>query len=140
MGEVAFVALGSNLGDRSAYLASGREGIAALKGTRILAATEVEETEPFGPPNQPRYLNQMVAIETSLTPRELLDGLLGIERTAGRVRRERWGPRTLDLDIVKLGDQVVREPGLDLPHPGLPQREFWQRQLATLVATLTVQR
>lgn len=140
MGEVAFVALGSNLGDRSAYLAAGREGMAALKGTRILATTDVEETEPFGPPDQPRYLNQMVAIETTLRPRELLDGLLGIERIAGRVRRERWGPRTLDLDIVKFGEQVVREPGLELPHPGLPQREFWQRQLATLVATLTVQR
>ena len=140
MVDVAFVALGSNLGDRAAFLAAGRDGMAALTETRILAATDVEETEPFGPANQPRFLNQMVAIETPLTPRELLDGLLDIERAAGRVRRERWGPRTLDLDIVKFERQTASAPGLEVPHPGLPQREFWQRQLATLVATLTVQR
>lgn len=140
MRDVAFVALGSNLGDRSAFLAAGRDGIAALQGTRILAATEVEETEPFGPVEQPPYLNQMVAIETSLSPRELLDRLLGIERATGRVRRERWGARTLDLDIVKFDRQTASEPGLEVPHPGLAQREFWQRQLAALVATLPVHR
>ena len=140
MVDVAFVALGSNLGDRAAFLAAGREGMAALPGTRVLAATAVEETEPFGPANQPRFLNQMVAIETPLTPRELLDGLLALERAAGRVRRERWGPRTLDLDIVKFERQTASESGLEVPHPGLADREFWQRQLAALVATLTVQR
>jgi len=100
----------------------------------------VEETEPFGVPGQPSYLNQMVAVETSLSPRAMLDALLGIEHAAGRVRRERWGPRTLDLDIVKFEAQAVSEPGLQVPHPGLQDREFWQRQLALLSTNLTADR
>jgi len=140
MRDVAFVALGSNLGDRARFLAAGRDGIAGLPGTRLLATTTVEETEPFGPADQPPYLNQMVAVDTELTPRQLLDALLGIERAAGRTRGERWGPRTLDLDIVKFERQSASEPGLAVPHPGLADRAFWQRQLAALVATLTEQR
>lgn len=135
MRDVAYVALGSNLGDRDAYLAVARAGIARLPQTRIVAATAVEETEPIGPP-QPRYLNQMIAIETELSPRDLLGALLAIEEKRGRVRRGKWGPRTLDLDIVKYEHQTVDDEALQVPHPGLRDRDFWQRELAELTGRL----
>lgn len=126
------IALGSNLGDRGAALAAARAAIGALPGTRIVAASTVEETDPVGPVPQGLYLNQMLLVETALAPRPLLDALLGIERAAGRVRRERWGPRTLDCDIVRYGDRIVDEPGLVIPHPELANRPFWQRELAEI--------
>jgi 2-amino-4-hydroxy-6-hydroxymethyldihydropteridine diphosphokinase len=100
--------------------------------TRLVAASDVEETAPLGPVPQGSFLNQMLLLETGLTPRALLDALLVIEAAEGRVRRERWGPRTLDCDIVLFGGEVVREPGLVVPHPELPNREFWQRELRQL--------
>ncbi len=132
MSERAAVALGSNLGDRAATLASAREAIARLPLTRIAAASDVEETEPLGPVPQGPYLNQMLLVETGLTPRDLLNALLEIERQEGRVRRERWGPRTLDCDVVLYGDRRIREKDLVVPHPELPNREFWQRELREL--------
>ena len=132
MGEVAYIALGSNLGDRARALAMAREALRALPDTRVIAETPVEETAPFGPPGQDPYLNQMVAVDTTLTPHELLDRLHAIERAAGRVRRVRWGPRTLDLDIVRFGDRALADGRLVLPHPGLRDRDFWQRELAML--------
>lgn len=134
MGEVAYIALGSNLGDRAHFLAMARDALGALPGTRVIAETPVEETAPFGPPGQEPYLNQMVAIETTLGPHDLLARLHGIERTAGRMRRVRWGPRTLDLDIVRFGDLTLRDEQLVLPHPGLRDRDFWQREVALLEA------
>lgn len=130
--ERVAIALGSNLGDRAAQLAAARAAVARLPATRILAATAVEETPPLGPVAQGPFLNQMVLVETTLSPRALLDALLDIERAAGRVRAERWGPRTLDCDIVRFGARTVREPGLTVPHPELPNRPFWQRELAEL--------
>jgi len=126
------VALGSNLGDRDAHLAHARARLAALPGTRLVAASRIEETAPIGPVAQPPYLNQMVLLETSLTPAELLEHCLAIEAERGRTRRERWGPRTLDLDIVRYGDQTVRQPDLTIPHPELENRDFWQREIAEL--------
>jgi 2-amino-4-hydroxy-6-hydroxymethyldihydropteridine diphosphokinase len=130
--DVAYVALGSNLGDRDAHLAEARRELAELPGTRVVGMSRVEETEPLGGLQQPWYLNQMVALETSLTPHELLTRLQSIEARRGRVRRERWAPRTLDLDIVCYQQQSVHEPGLQVPHPGLASRPFWQRELAEL--------
>jgi 2-amino-4-hydroxy-6-hydroxymethyldihydropteridine diphosphokinase len=130
---IAYVALGSNLGDRAAYLARARVAIAALPDTRLMGESDVEETAPIGPPGQGPYLNQMVAIETMLSPTDLLARLLEIERANGRQRTVRWGSRTLDLDIVRYGDRAVTEPGLTIPHPQLPNRDFWQRELAQLV-------
>jgi 2-amino-4-hydroxy-6-hydroxymethyldihydropteridine diphosphokinase len=138
MGEIVFVALGSNLGDRDGYLARGRTGMAALPGTRIVAESDVEETAPIGPDGQGPYLNQMVALDTTLSPTELLNGLHEIERAAGRERQVRWGPRTLDLDIVRFGDRVVAEPTLTIPHPELPHRAFWQREAAQMRERLPV--
>jgi 2-amino-4-hydroxy-6-hydroxymethyldihydropteridine diphosphokinase len=135
MRDIAYIALGSNLGDRERYLDVARTAIARLPDTVVLAATDVEETAPIGPP-QPDYLNQMIAIDTALAPRELLDALLDIEREAGRIRREKWGPRTLDLDIVTYERQRVHDEALTVPHPALASREFWQRELADLRARI----
>lgn len=137
MSTVAAVALGSNLGDRAAILARARTAIGRLPGTRIAAASEVEETAPLGPVPQGPYLNQMLRVETALGPRALLEALLGVEQGEGRVRAVRWGPRTLDCDLVLYGDQRVEVPGLSVPHPELPHRDFWQRQLAQVHLPLT---
>lgn len=126
------MALGSNVGDRDAHLAHARARLNELPGTRVLAASRVEETAPVGPVAQPPYLNQMVLLETNLSPADLLAHCRAIETERGRERRERWGPRTLDLDIVRYGARNVREPNLTIPHPELPNRDFWQREIAEL--------
>ena len=130
--ERVFVALGSNVGDRGGHLAAAREALARLPATRLIAASAVEETAPLGGMAQPPYLNQMVLLDTELEPHALLAALQTIERARGRVRTARWGPRTLDLDIVAYGDRLVRDPDLVIPHPELPRREFWQRELSEL--------
>jgi len=130
--DVAYIALGSNLGQREVFLAQARDAIGALAGTRLLGQTQVEETAPIGPVAQGPFLNQMIAIETELSPRELLAELQRIEAAAGRVRATRWGPRTLDLDIVLFEHQSVQETGLTVPHPELSNRDFWLRELAKL--------
>ena len=134
MRDVAYIALGSNLGDREAELARARTAIGAMRETHLLAESSIEETQPIGPA-QPWFLNQMIAVETSLSPHELLRELQEIERQAGRTRGKRWGPRTLDLDIVCFARQSVHEPDLLVPHPELPNRDFWQRELAELRGT-----
>ena len=126
------MALGSNMGDRAAHLVHARARLAGLPGTRLLRASTVEETAPLGPVPQGPYLNQMVLLETTLEPRELLAQLHAIEAERGRVRSVRWGPRTLDLDIVRYGDRAVREPELTIPHPELANRDFWLREIAEL--------
>ncbi|HXN76086.1 MAG TPA: 2-amino-4-hydroxy-6-hydroxymethyldihydropteridine diphosphokinase [Gemmatimonadaceae bacterium] len=132
MKDVAYIALGSNLGKREVFLAQARRAIADLATTRVLGLTDAEETAPIGPVVQGPFLNQMIAIETELSPQDLLAELKRIETDAGRIRRARWGPRTLDLDIVLFENQSVREPGLTVPHPELSNRDFWLRELATL--------
>jgi 2-amino-4-hydroxy-6-hydroxymethyldihydropteridine diphosphokinase len=132
--ELVYVALGSNLGDRDAHLGAARTALAALPDTTLVAASTVEETEPLGGKRQPPYLNQMVLLETRLDPRTLLRALQAIERAQGRERTERWGSRTLDLDIVRFGDRRVTEPDLIIPHPELSHRKFWQRELAEIEA------
>ena len=130
--ERAYVALGSNLGDRAAHLQKARDALASLPQTRLLAASTIEETTPLGGKQQPSYLNQMVVLETTLEPRALLEACQAIERAEGRERTERWGSRTLDLDIVKFGTRHVRDRDLIIPHPGLSTRDFWRRELAEL--------
>lgn len=128
--DVAYIALGSNLGDRHAYLARARAALASLPRSRVIAESAIEETAPIGLLDQPRYLNQMIALETTLSPHELLGMLQDIERREGRTRSVRWASRTLDLDIVLFERQVVHDPDLHVPHPELPNRDFWQRELA----------
>lgn len=132
MKDVAYVALGSNLGEREVFLAQARRSISELPKTRLIAESVVEETAPIGPIQQGPFLNQMIAIETELSPHELLGELMRIERQAGRVRDLRWGPRTLDLDIVLFEKQSVSDPDLSVPHRELSNRPFWLRELIEL--------
>ncbi len=132
--ERAYVALGSNLGNREAHLAHGRLRLSTLKRTHLVAASSIEETAPMGPVPQGPYFNQMVLLVTALEPLELLGHCRTIEAETGRERKERWGPRTLDLDIVRFGDRVIASPDLTVPHPELPNRDFWQREIVELDA------
>jgi 2-amino-4-hydroxy-6-hydroxymethyldihydropteridine diphosphokinase len=132
--ERAYIALGSNLGDRLEHLAAARAALAALPTTRLVAASTVEETQPLAGMDQPAYLNQMVLLETTLEPRALLAACQAIERSRGRIRSEHWGARTLDLDIVRYGGRRIADPDLIIPHPELPNRDFWIRELAELEA------
>lgn len=126
------MALGSNLGDRAAYLAGARVALGQIPESRVVAVSTVEETRALGP-DQPPYLNQMIHMETALSPRELLAACRAIEEAGGRVRGRRWGPRTLDLDLVRFGTRTIDDPDLVIPHPELPNRAFWQRGLAELM-------
>ena len=130
---VAYVGLGSNLGDREATI---RAAVAALPG--VVAISTLRETEPVGVTEQPVFLNGAVALATDLPPRKLLETLLEIERGLGRERRERWGPRTIDLDLLLYGDETVDEPGLTVPHPHLHERRFALEPLAELDPELVV--
>jgi 2-amino-4-hydroxy-6-hydroxymethyldihydropteridine diphosphokinase len=132
--ERAYIALGSNLGDRAGHLAAARAALAALPATRLVAASSMEETAPLAGMTQPPYLNQMVLLETGLEPRALLAACQAIEQSRGRVRAERWGARTLDLDIVRYGHRRIDDPDLIIPHPELSNRDFWIRELAELEA------
>ena len=131
--ERVYIALGSNLGDREAILARAREALAKLPLTTLLAASAIEETAAMGgPAGQGPYLNQMVVADTTLDPGRFLKLLHKIEDDNGRVRAERWGPRTLDLDIVRFGTRRLRDPDLKIPHPELPNRDWWQREIEEL--------
>lgn len=130
--ERVYVALGSNVGDREAHLAQARLRLSGLPQTELVAASPIEETAPLGPAGQGPYLNQMVALLTTLEPAELLAHCRSIEAEEGRERRGRWGPRTLDLDIVRFGERSVRRPELTIPHPEIANRDFWQREIAQL--------
>lgn len=131
-GERVFVALGSNLGDRARWLEAARMRLAALPETRVIRVSTVEETAPLGDVPQGPYFNQMVELETDLEPETLLTACLSIETALGRERTVRWGPRTIDLDLVRYGDRTLHTSHLTLPHPELPRRAFWLRELAEL--------
>jgi len=135
---VAYVGLGANLGARAETLRRALELLAEADGVSVLAVSQLRETEPVGVVDQPPFLNGAVALETTRTARELLDLLLAIEASLGRVREERWGPRTIDLDLLVYGDEVVDEPGLRVPHPHLDERRFALEPLAELAPELEV--
>ena len=129
---LAFVGLGSNLGDRWVHL---RQAVAALPD--VVAVSPVYETEPVGgPEGQGSYLNAVVELETELTPRRLLEVARRLEEAAARVRGERWGPRTLDVDVLLVGDLSVDEPDLVVPHPRMWERRFVVAPLADLAPEL----
>ena len=119
-----FLSLGSNLGDREARLGAAREAVAALPGTGVVAASGVYETAPQDLADQPAFLNQVVCLETALGPYDLLDACQRIENEQGRMREKRFGPRTLDVDILLFEDVVSEDPRLTLPHPRLLRRAF----------------
>lgn len=134
----AFIALGSNLNDPVAQVREGLLALAALPQTRLVRASSLYQNPPAGHREQPDFVNAVAEIETRLAPRALLDGLLAIERSRGRVRDFPNAPRTLDLDIVLFGEQVIDEPGLTIPHPRMLERAFVLVPLAEIAPTATV--
>lgn len=122
----AFLGIGSNLGDRRGTIDSALKLLKAARGIEILAISTIIETDPVGPQDQGAYLNGAIKIVTSLRPQSLLETCLQIERTHGRDRKDgvRWGPRTLDLDILLYGELVISEPGLEIPHSRMHERAF----------------
>lgn len=120
----AFVGIGSNLGEREALVRQALDEIAKLPDTTLVRASSLYDTEPVGEIEQPRFLNAAVMLDTELTARQLLWNLQRIEALLGRVRTQRWGPRTMDLDLLLYGDLVIDEPELHLPHPELARRAF----------------
>ena len=135
----AYVGLGANLGDREAMLRSALEQLGAEPGIDVMAVSKLRDTDPVGITDQPRFLNAAAAVETDLTARELLDRLLGIERRLGRTREApRFGPRTIDLDLLLYGDEQIDDPGLEVPHPRLHERLFALEPLADLDPDLVV--
>lgn len=134
----AYVALGSNLCDPRAQVERGFDALAGLPLTVLRARSRLYRTPPWGIPDQPDFVNAVARLETSLPPRELLDALQGVETRAGRVRGARYGPRTLDLDLLLYGDVELHEPGLVIPHPRLHERAFVLRPLADVAPELEV--
>jgi 2-amino-4-hydroxy-6-hydroxymethyldihydropteridine diphosphokinase len=135
---VAYVGLGANLGPREVTLQRAVALLAEADRIDVLAVSQLRETEPVGVVDQPPFLNGAVQVETTLVPRVLLDALLEIERALGRVREERWGPRTVDLDLLVYGGMTVDEPGLRVPHPRLHERRFALEPLAELDPALDI--
>ena len=138
MRATAFVGIGSNLGDRETNLRRAVDLLSAEEGIEVVAVSEIRETEPVGPVEQGPFLNGAVKVETSLGPRELLDRLLSVENRLGRVRSERWGPRTIDLDLLLYGSNRIDEPGLAVPHPRLHERRFALEPLLDLDPALEI--
>ena len=136
----AFVGIGSNLGDSHALIAAALELLGAEDGVEVLAVSTLRETDPVGYEDQPRFLNGAAELETELGPRDLLARLLVIERRLGRERGEgpRFGPRTIDLDLLLYGRETLDEPGLEVPHPRLHERRFALEPLAELDPALEV--
>jgi 2-amino-4-hydroxy-6-hydroxymethyldihydropteridine diphosphokinase len=120
----AFLGLGSNLGDRLANLQAAVDALRQEPGLRVTASSRVWETTPVGGPPQPDYLNAVIRVETDLSARDLLDAARRVEALLGRVRRERWGARTLDVDILLYDEEQIDEPDLVVPHPRLSERAF----------------
>ena len=130
---LAYVGLGANLGDREAAIRAAAEAIGARRLSPIV------ETEPWGYEDQPRFLNAVAELETDLTPRQLLERLLEVERALGRVRTgPRFGPRTIDLDLLLYGAERVAEPDLEVPHPRMHERAFVLEPLAALAPELEI--
>ncbi|ATM76973.1 MULTISPECIES: 2-amino-4-hydroxy-6-hydroxymethyldihydropteridine diphosphokinase [Serratia] len=132
-----YIALGSNLAQPLQQVNTALEALEHIPRTRLIACSPLYRTKPLGPQNQPDYLNAVVALDTQLPPEQLLDHTQAIERNQGRVRKdERWGPRTLDLDMMLYGDLVIDTDRLTVPHYGLKQREFMLYPLADIAPDL----
>jgi 2-amino-4-hydroxy-6-hydroxymethyldihydropteridine diphosphokinase len=128
--ETAYLSLGSNLGDRAANLSAAVEQLTVAG--RLIAVSALYETQPVDVPNQPWFLNSVAAIETDMTPKELLQLALRVEAAMGRMRLSEKGARKIDIDVVLFGDRVVNEPGLKIPHPAMHQRRFVLEPLAEI--------
>ena len=128
---IAYLGLGTNLGSRARNLSAARRRL-RKKGARLLRQSRVIETEPWGDPDQPRFLNQVVEVEWTGDARELLKATQEVEKEGGRRPTRRWGPRIIDVDILLYGDQRISEPDLEVPHPGISERPFVKESLREL--------
>ncbi len=138
---IAFVGLGGNVGEVAATLRGALSALDDLPGTRLLRASPLYRTPAWGQLDQPDFINAAAKLETGLDPRALLDALLDVERQFGRDRQgddARWGPRTLDLDLLLFGDRTIDAPGLRVPHPHLHERAFALVPLAAIAPTAVI--
>jgi 2-amino-4-hydroxy-6-hydroxymethyldihydropteridine diphosphokinase len=129
---LAYIGIGSNLGNRERHLAEARRRFSLMSSTKIIAESTIDETDPVDYTEQPRFLNQVVALETEIGPLELLDILKGIEREMGRLAAIPKGPRVIDLDILLYGDRIVNTERLTIPHHAIRRRRFVMRELLEL--------
>jgi len=120
----AFIGLGANLGDREASIRAALEAIAAMPETDLVRVSSLYDTEPVGDVDQPNFLNAVALVDTELDARQLLWNLMLVEKKLGRVRTQRWGPRTIDLDLLLFGDEIIEDPDLRVPHPEIIRRSF----------------
>ena len=135
---LAYVGIGANLGPREETLRRAVDLLGRADGVEVVGVSELRETDPVGVVDQPPFLNGAVSVETTLSPRALLDLLVEVERSLGRVRGERWAPRVVDLDLLVYGTEVVDEPGLHVPHPRLHERRFALEPLAEMNPELEI--
>ena len=134
----AYIGIGSNLNNPVQQVSIAIHEIKQLSKTRLLAASRFYQTKPLGPKPQPDFINAVVAVQTGLSARQLLDELLQIEQAHHRVRQERWGPRSLDLDILLYGQEIIQQPGLTIPHPGMIDRDFVLQPLLEIAPELVL--
>lgn len=134
----AFIGIGSNLGDPVRQVARAFKSLSSMPLTTLRRRSSLYRSAPLGPQDQPHFINAVAELETRLLSEKLLDALQAIENTQGRERSRRWGPRTLDLDLLLYGEQEISTPRLQVPHPGLPQRHFVLYPLAELAPNLQV--
>ncbi len=134
----AYIAIGSNLQSPQQQVSAAFAEIAKLPATRLEARSQLYRTRPLGPQNQPGYINAAAGVLTQLDARALLDALLEIERRMGRDRCERWGPRIVDLDLIWMAGERIDEPGLQVPHPGVSERNFVLYPLADIAPSLEI--
>jgi 2-amino-4-hydroxy-6-hydroxymethyldihydropteridine diphosphokinase len=136
----AYVGIGSNLQSPRERVLEAIERMGTLETTRVVLRSHLYLSRPMGPQDQPDFINAAVGLLTQLAVRELLTGLLGIERSMGRDRQERWGPRVIDLDLLWMIDSAIDEPGLTVPHPGVSMRNFVLYPLADIAPTIKIPR
>jgi 2-amino-4-hydroxy-6-hydroxymethyldihydropteridine diphosphokinase len=134
----AYVAIGSNLEEPPGQVRRAMQQLSRHDFIRLELRSRLYRSSPMGPQDQPDFVNAAVGVLTSLAPRELLEALLSIEKAMGRDRRERWGPRIIDLDLIWMVGDPVDEPGLNLPHPGVSERNFVLYPLADIAPTLRI--
>lgn len=134
----AYVGIGSNLGDSVSRVGAAFEALQAVPQTLLIARSRLYRTRPVGPVEQGNFINAVAGLLTKLTAQQMLEAIRSIEHTAGRVRAERWGPRTLDLDLLVFGDQRIESPELTVPHPGIASRGFVLAPLSDIAPTLAV--
>lgn len=128
----AFIGAGANLVEPVRQIRQAQDALQKSPGIKFLAASSLYRTQPVGPVEQPPFINAVFSLEAGIGPHDLLSLLLEIEQNMGRVRKERWGPRVIDLDLLFYGEEIIEEPGLEVPHPMLHERRFVLAPLAEI--------